>query len=188
MKHLYKTALLMALLTQPAVAQVKQTAEGAHQFLQITTAAGGVQGYIDVGSGQNSVNYYYYLCYTYSGNCTSNIYGTWNAPAYKAVSYKYTDTCKGALTANAPYHKTDWDDTHYDGRRRTNHADPLGSLNRTLDWKKIALVQRNEQNITLKEGGVTYLFVFPGVDIATRVAFAMEFLRVECDPSASTGF
>ena len=35
-----------------------------------------------------------------------------------------------------------------------------------------------------RAAGVT----LPSESLATRVAFAMEFLRLECDPTAKTGF
>lgn len=188
MKHLYKTALMLALLTPPAVAQVKQTAEGAHQFLAITTAAGGVDGFVDAGPGENAVNAYYSACNRQSGTCGGRQYVTWNAPAYKAVNYKYMNACKGSVIANSPYYESMWDENRSYPNYRMYYAPPLANLDRILDWSKVVLVQRVENSITIKEGNLSYRFVLPGVDIATRMAFAMEFLRIDCDPSASTGF
>ena len=87
------------------------------------------------------------------------------------------------VSASAPYAELSFrqGNTHYT-------RDPIAALNRTFRWSQVAEVTRQNDQITVKEGSRTYRFILPGADIATRVAFAMEFLRTRCDPAAATGF
>lgn len=57
-----------------------------------------------------------------------------------------------------------------------------------IDWTKAAGATTNGREVHLK--GVTpgMYFVLPSEDMAVRVAYAMEFLRMHCDATASTGF
>lgn len=59
-----------------------------------------------------------------------------------------------------------------------------------LLWDRIAGVTRSGLQITVKRIGSTEYFRFEmqTEDLAKRVATAMEFLRANCDRTASTGF
>ena len=45
-----------------------------------------------------------------------------------------------------------------------------------------------KQAVILTTSDATFAFYFPSEELATRVAYAMEFLRMSCDKTAQTGF
>lgn len=196
MKLLKSLSLFSILVPAVAVAQVTQTAAGAHEFLRISTSSGGVSGYLDRGSGENRGRMSWYSCRRqmvfagseymapqYDDVCGNTQYGDWTAPAYKAIKYSPHNSCTGILKADAPYYESSFTqgNTHYS-------REPFPALNRWISWAKVTEVRRQNSEIIVREGSSTYRLILPGADIATRVAFAMEFLRTSCDPAAGTGF
>lgn len=57
-----------------------------------------------------------------------------------------------------------------------------------IDWSKVAGTTSNGREVHL--GGVTpaMFFLLPSEELAVRFAYAMEFLRLNCDATAGTGF
>jgi hypothetical protein len=74
----------------------------------------------------------------------------------------------------------------------------------TLDWSKVMSVKQSMRHKTeavtnlgnfqtksvvqLVAADADFAFSFPNEELATRVAFAMEYLRMHCDKTAQTGF
>lgn len=190
---------LLAFGAVPSVvaAQVQQTPQGAHEFLRIIFSGGGVSGYLDYGQGENVGRMSWYTCrrqMTFAGSelmpaqyedvCGNTQFGQWTGPAYKAIKYQPTDNiCLGRLSAAQPQAELSFSqgNTHYT-------REPLRPLQRYFIWAKVAEVARYNEQVTVKEGDTKLRFILPSVDVATRVAFAMEFLRVHCDSAAATGF
>lgn len=61
----------------------------------------------------------------------------------------------------------------------------------TMDWAKVPAVQKSDYNKSVsmlnKDGDKVEIFVKSN-DYATRLHYAMEFLRIKCDKKSATGF
>lgn len=57
-----------------------------------------------------------------------------------------------------------------------------------IDWTKVTGASNNGREVHLKDVSPNMYFVLPSEDLAVRVAYAMEFLRTNCDATAGTGF
>ena len=80
----------------------------------------------------------------------------------------------------------------------------LKGLPYTVDWSKVASVKQSARHkseavpnmgvfptksvVQLVTADTNFAFVFPSEELASRVAYAMEFLRVHCDQTTQTGF
>lgn len=63
---------------------------------------------------------------------------------------------------------------------------PIGD-NR-IPWRQVSNIERVGTSVRLVDRNRKLLFRFPSEDLSKRAAFAMEFLRVQCDPTADLGF
>jgi hypothetical protein len=59
-----------------------------------------------------------------------------------------------------------------------------------IEWSYVASVTRFDNRVKLQWGaaGGQLWITYPTADLATRAAFAMEFIRAECDPTADLAF
>ena len=57
-----------------------------------------------------------------------------------------------------------------------------------FDFRKLAEAKQDGTNVYLKGLRYEYRLEIPAESLASRVAYAMEFLRTRCDPTAATGF
>jgi len=57
-----------------------------------------------------------------------------------------------------------------------------------IDWSKAAGTTSNGREVYLKGVTPAMYFVLPSEELAVRFAYAMEFLRLNCDATAGTGF
>lgn len=56
-------------------------------------------------------------------------------------------------------------------------------------WDGVVSVERSRSQVTVRNGTIVKLvFDFGSEQLATRAAFAMEFLKQHCDPAKDTGF
>ena len=158
----------LAALALPTLVHAQQTRAGAQEFLRQVAAQGAMRLSTDTGDGwQRSVRPY--DSHTFPPNTVTGVSGG--------------DTCASTL-AYQP-HAT----VVYGSEARGNyspHYDPI--QNNLIDWSRVVEVLQSGTDIYLT--GTAYpLKVGLGSEaLATRVAYAMEFLRLECDPTASTGF
>lgn len=57
-----------------------------------------------------------------------------------------------------------------------------------IDWTKISGISKTEKTVSLNGVSPRMGFIIPSEEMAARVAYAMEFLRINCDKTAETGF
>ena len=60
-----------------------------------------------------------------------------------------------------------------------------------IDWTRATSVTQRGSSVFVNTAGgaiKSWVFVLPTDALAARLAYAMEFIRFECDPTASTGF
>lgn len=65
---------------------------------------------------------------------------------------------------------------------------PTGTTTVDVDWSKVASVATNGVYVFIEGQRPRVRLEMASVDLAARIAFAMEFLRTNCDEAASTGF
>lgn len=63
-----------------------------------------------------------------------------------------------------------------------------GQVVRMIDWREPFTITRNGQYVNHVGRYYTYGFLYPSEALATRAAFAMEFMRTSCDPTNSLAF
>ena len=88
------------------------------------------------------------------------------------------DECKSKI-------KIDRDYEYYSYGEWMSQKDSYESV---IAWSGMASVSRSQNGITLMWTGGALRITYPTVDLATRAAFAMEFLRTQCDPTADLAF
>lgn len=67
---------------------------------------------------------------------------------------------------------------HFSGKIRND---------RFISWGSVAKIDPQGASVFVTTN-LSYKFTYPSSDLATRAAFAMEFLRVACDPTADLAF
>ncbi|MFC3711147.1 hypothetical protein ACFOMD_01100 [Sphingoaurantiacus capsulatus] len=194
MKIVHAVLLAAAMLSQPAGAQVEQTVEGAHRFLMLTVEQGTSSVAIDIGLGMSVTYGVRTVEQCRQEEYTYDIWGSkgvrnrcWNEERYANVTARahplVSTAANGACATILKF--TDYANPDYaDGWK----IGPRGIDSVTLDWRKVAKVTANGSyvDVSPSQPGVQFRLASP--DLAKRVAYAMEFLRQECDPAAATGF
>ncbi|KQY28823.1 hypothetical protein ASD38_14350 [Caulobacter sp. Root487D2Y] len=80
---------------------------------------------------------------------------------------------------------------HY---QRTTYGRTVGTADAdgTIIWRNVAAVKAENAYVYVDESAGGYQlfhrFTLPNAALATRIAYAMEFLRVSCDATQGTGF
>jgi hypothetical protein len=197
MKKIFGMVAILAALSTPAVAQEapKQTVEGAHRFLKTVAEQHGL-----AFEFYNPTSDLYGNHVRWTGqhaNTAAPVGGTKGFPAMQAmdvVGAKCASTLvgKGWPSGTSERVLDDIKGPRNDNLRLSRHIhfnvhldEPPKDL--TVNWSRVPGINREKHSarITLvKVGRVTA----PTVELATRVQYAMEFLRNACDPTASTGF
>jgi hypothetical protein len=59
---------------------------------------------------------------------------------------------------------------------------------RILYWQTVSSVTQEGSTVTIRHQRLDSAFYFPSEALAKRAAFAMEFLRTQCDPTANLAF
>ncbi len=89
------------------------------------------------------------------------------------------DECQSKMVIGRDYE-------YYNGFGWTRQKDSYDS---SIDWRSIVSVTRAGSTITLLwTDSLKMRITYPAEDRATRAAFAMEFLRTQCDPTADLAF
>lgn len=57
-----------------------------------------------------------------------------------------------------------------------------------VTWSEVRNVEQRSRTVVLNWSRHSYHFDYPTAELAARAAFAMEFLRIECDPTADLAF
>lgn len=213
-RRLVRGGMLLAMLWSPlaAHAQAEQTPAGAQDFLGKVLAQGTSSLNVNTGKGWNRVGAAEAercMWQEEFGGFFAGVQRVWKCTGRTMPGFLADDdaTMWVAIGAWTPRGAS------ADGECRTRvQVDQKGSVMRqfkgrydrqaaeftawsgpqsgpfVIDWTKAAGTTSTGREVHLK--GVTpgMSFVLPSEDMAVRVAYAMEFLRMHCDATASTGF
>lgn len=206
MKRKMGVAALLAAMVSLAVAQEapKQTADGAFKFLDMIVKQQGVD--VDLYGLDGDKRYGNYATvyatwtiksgFTYKDGSKLRVGPhTFLLPAFRADAHTRTEKCESsfawgsAAVAEADAKVQRWTKEHDWGRfedLKSFTPPTLPSLVR-VNWSKVPGVQRDKGSKKVRVVGYGE-FTLATEEIATRVHYAMEFLKNACDPTASTGF
>jgi hypothetical protein len=188
-----------------------QTPEGAQAMLTLLAGQGTVKIDVDTGRGFNvtpatsisevwdtaeAYDFWKGLTYQrYSKQKRSQT--TYELPSRKLLSATADSTCKTKLEFSDDESKRlssvrDHDYTSAGGGTYVGEIGltiyPQGFTVADLDWAKIAKVEAIGSAVVMSPLSPRIRLQLPSPGLAARVAFAMEFLRMHCDPLGKTGF
>ncbi|MDC7685022.1 hypothetical protein PQU92_17185 [Asticcacaulis sp. BYS171W] len=178
---------LLALGGQTTTAQAQeQTVENAQKFLGILAS----QNQFTLSHRQNN---YQWDEYYWTDDATDNTRHHHDiTPPFKVNSARMSTRCATVLNTNVIlYYGT------VEGRFNTPtlKTDSQPPIDISIDWAKVAIVRREGNGVVISGNNYTnmtyynYLrFNLPSEDLAKRVEYALEFMRLSCDAAASTGF
>jgi len=114
--------------------------------------------------------------------CSTNFYVDLNSPTVSSIEYTY----RGLHTYFQESYSEKRSETVY--HPQSNHG-TRNSYNFQIDWSKVPAVEKSYQSISMlhADGSKVEIFV-KSKDYATRLHYAMEFLRIKCDKKSATGF
>lgn len=173
----------------------KQTPENAQAFLEKVVEQGGVTLSMDTGKGMNKFPARQRNCdpsfrkynspYIDSSGCQS--WSEWENIAHEP--FNITNAQQEANQTGS-YCGTRFDATIKSGIHPNAHfqiefAPPKPPL--LVSWNSVSKVEQTGEAVMLK-GNPSFMVRFSSDQLATRAAYAMEFLRQSCDSTASTGF
>lgn len=189
-------AIMVALIPGVGHARQEQTVDSAQTFLTQVFGAGGITFSHDGGQGYNPVYQQIWRCAwtmtdaggffsgpTYGTQCNVTGSDYWTAPPYTNARYASTAPCSGRMDGGQPY----YDREVRNGDRKYTRGD-LGAGAAVVNWAKVAEVKQYGLQVAIVGGGMRQTVNLPSDALAARVAYAMEFLRQNCDPTAGTGF
>lgn len=168
----------------------EQTPEGAQSFLGILAG----QGNLSMSRRQDNIAAVYgwykdwdLMSWRWDLDNGDFRFYTSDVPPLRVTAVGSTDRCVSRVTFNLVSYSSD--------RRSSSPppAEPLGSTNLDVNWSKVANIYRSGQSIEIRGGYLRILlgdirFNFPDENLAKRAEYAMEFLRLACDPTKQTGF
>jgi hypothetical protein len=203
MKRMTAMVAAVALTTFSAMAQEapKQTVEGAHNFLSLISDQGNMKielfsadmaGYSNFVRG--SIEFSAAPGRSYAGGSKSRSGSASYSISPLAVKYVQRTKCAGTFqldsaAIDARREKALRDIKGMDTQYEHVEGYSLGTLStsQAMDWMKIAGVKRENKSSFVVVPGVAK-FTLPSEELATRVQYAMEFIRNACDATAATGF
>ena len=169
--------LVAAALAFPATlsGQVSQTPDGARQFLLQVLSAN------NVGMAEKSEGYWNLVSRIVTTSTSDREYKS-DGPDNLIETAAKKDDCTFYLTTSVAPNSSE-------NTARADvsiHRHSVGYME--IDFRKLAKAELNGALIYLHGLPEAYRVRLPSDEMATRVAFAMEFLRQSCDPTAGTGF
>jgi hypothetical protein len=189
---------LLALLVAPfPVHAQQQTVEGAHLFLSKVVEQGATTFEIDSGSGWNTVSADKSYCRYYNYDTASGIRaGEYGCGDYKTSTHRVADfkltsiiklmRCSSQISTPEVHAKEIEVD---DGPKNYwNVRLPYRKPSYVIDWDKAAEVKQEGSSVVVRGIKPAMRFNLASEPLATRVAYAMEFLRTQCDATSGTGF
>jgi hypothetical protein len=188
-------ALAATLLSAAAIAQDgTQTPASAQLFLKQVMEEGDVLLEVDTGKGWNIAPWRAKNCdpgfrkhnnpHIDSSGCMP-----WEA-WHDAVHDKFTMNSASAEQRDAPQCGTAFYATAKKGVHPEQHlmyewAPPTSPYR--VSWGSVSMVEQVDASVVVK-GSPSLRFSLSSDQLAARVAYAMEFLRLNCDSKAATGF
>lgn len=195
MSSMFSALVLLAMAFNVRAQQ--QTVEGAHLFLSKVAEQGGTTFQVDGGDGWNKVRVEKSYCRYYGYDTASGIRaGEHGCSDFKAsthaidsrslISASSLSRCATQVRADRAGGR---EFTVKDGGRDywdVRMPPQPGSFD--IDWGKVAEVKRDGSAINVTGIKPAIRFLMASEALAVRVAYAMEFLRTECDATSGTGF
>lgn len=178
-----------------AQAQVEQTVEGAQKFLEMTLPG----NVYEPGHARDSASR---AIESWRGNYEGSgrlAYLSENSKITEARTLaRCTSAIKADLTRASMKTVTHWREQGFPKRHEETHSVPahlssaIAGLPQGFAWGDVTSVEHNGRRVFIKlrddgsdNGAAIWL---SSESMAACVAYAMEFLRVQCDPAAATGF
>ena len=205
-KALIALSTFVTLLSSPASAQVEQTVEGAQQFLAAVAAQGSLTVSVRDKIGQRE---------RWPGTNRGWVSLDYDQ-AFDAYWCKYGQSPRGSITTcnqtyslgpqtvreinpgefcvfRLRYSKKDYIEPATNPPKSKDGRFVVTETEKSVPWHLVSNVraQSSAVHFDIYDGSQarwTYRFNLSAPDMANRVAYAMEFLRVYCDPTAGTGF
>jgi len=205
-------AAMLAVCCGNAMAQATQTAAGAQDFLGKVLAQGTSSLNIDSGKGWNRVDAAEAercMWVEEFGGFFAGMQRVWKCTGRTSPSWLSDDdawmwvgvgawvprgaAAEGECKTRVHVDQKGSEYREFKGRYDGKPADFTawsGSLTGpfVIDWRKVAAATAHGREVHLKGVSPAMNFVLPSEDLAVRVAYAMEFLRLNCDATAGTGF
>lgn len=174
-------------LAVPAHAQ-EQTVEGAQKFLQVLAS----QGHLTL-SRRSEGHSWDIFTWVDDTKTDGRIYSK-SMSELKVASVTSAARCRTAFNVNY----FDYEVTYSGSTMMPPRMTSDGPQNITINWEKVAAAVREGNSIVLQgndyrtdmsfDGYTQYRINLPTEDLAKRVEYALEFIRMSCDPAAATGF
>jgi hypothetical protein len=188
-------AAVACLVSTSSQAQgVEQTPEGAERFLATVMKQYAVSGHPGLYNDYNSLDISYRMldavgegpCLTRLEGAINQFTGNDGTGSFGSGAGNYEKGGQDNL-ARVPVALAKWS---------------LKGFPYVVDWSKVASVKQSDrhklagnygafpskQAVQLTTSDAGFSFILPSEELATRVAYAMEFLRLNCDKTAETGF
>ena len=194
-------AIVFGLIAGLAQAQ-DQTVEGAQKFIEGMAEEGGLTITLFGNSVETSIQVndegrYQQYSNTFtpdkvsntkaSGPCSTRFYVVLNSPTVKSIDYTWRGTTdysflNGIQTYSEQKSKNVYHPQSRDGTRTTYTLE--------IDWGKVPAVENNYgSSISFLDAAGNKVEMFVKTkNYATRLHYAMEFLRLKCDKKSATGF
>lgn len=189
--------LVAAVLAATPVAAQEQTAESAQKFLTIIAGQQPMSLAIDAGRGYNVVEGQAQQCRNVSvqgffGNSSerqcNNAYPiNVQYPDLAVMKIETVDRCTTVITTSPPQNMN-YGQFGSASQSREAYPDYRMGPPLRLEFAKLSRVEQQGAVIYLKTSTGNWRLATSSSDMATRVAYALEFLRQQCDAAAGTGF
>jgi hypothetical protein len=193
-------AATICLLPCAALHAQEQTVENAQKFLSIVLPGNGYMGgamretpALAVKAAREADSQHYYDADLQGeakivdadpvSRCTSKMLADYSTVTINIRARRYSS---GPVVERASRGITDWGSfsAGADGRRT------IGGRQEGFSWSEVKSVQQTGGDVHLMFAGNQHLatIYLRSEDLAKRVAYAIEFLRMQCDAAAGTGF
>lgn len=195
-----------------ALAQAAQTPAGAQEFLDKVLAQGTSSLHVDTGKGWNRVDAAEAercMWVEEFGGFFAGMQRVWKCTGRTSPSWLSDDdsqmwvaigawvprgaVAEGECKTRIQVDQKGSDYREFKGRYERKAADFTAwsgtqSGPFVIDWSKAAGTTNTGREVHLKGVTPRMYFVLPSEELAVRFAYAMEFLRLNCDATAGTGF
>lgn len=188
---------ILAMSAAPAVtarqARPEQTIESAVTFLDTLARSGQLKANVSDGNGFGvardarashqfpDVQITSVAIYHKDAKCTSVL----KTGQLQTIYDKKLGPSEGAYLGNPASGLFSGAATYRHEYGLTSYAEGMGSLS----WNTVRTVTQDGSNVIVGvRDGLTARFGLPTPELAARVAYAMEFIRLECDPTANSAF
>ena len=165
---------LGSLSSQAALAQDAQTVEGAQQFLTMTSADGLQLRHYNPPQRKGKP-----VFGAKNFRMTNQFGSRWKF-------FSTLDKCKSAVLGYSPL---EFESITYHGSQEAYYTTTITFADSIdIDWGAVSDVKELGGNVLVSTSRGTITIKYPSENLSARAAYAMKFLSLECDKTASTGF